>query len=389
MGHRHVRGLGELERAGESRFDLVAVCDPDETRAASIVHEAQESLGETPRVWSRLDELDGSELDSVTITTPPMFHAEIIMLALGRGWHVLVEKPLAPTVEVCRSIESKVQQHATILSVAENFRRDPMNRLLKALLDAGLIGEPRYLLQQARGGGDQMIITEWRHRKEQGGPVMDIGVHNADMMEYLFGPVRAVYARAGLERPSRRNPAATGGASASDPGGVYRRWQEQMPAVFEATGEDVASAFVEFHSGAVCHYREDHAGAGPGMWRREIYGTTGWIECPRDRSGDPVVLHSADHGTLRGGEVLDLVPHFGLDPVASKLFGGDRLGGYRFPFAETDRKILAIEYAELADRAADGRPVEVDAATGRRAVALIEAIFASSASGKRVDLEGG
>ena len=162
-----------------------------------------------------------------------------------------------------------------------------------------------------------------------------------------------------------------------------------MPEVFAATGEDVATALVEFESGAVGHYREDHAAAGPGMWRREIHGTTGWIECPRDRSGDAVTVHSDKHGTLTGADVLGLVPGFTLERVTAKLFGGDRIGGYEFPFAETDRKILAIEYTELADRIADGKPVEVDTATGRRAVALIEAIFTSSASGKPAKLEAG
>jgi predicted dehydrogenase len=346
-------------------------------------------LGKTPKIHAQLSDLEESALDSVTITTPPMSHAEVVLLAISRGWHVLVEKPLAPTVEQCRRIEHVAAGTATVVSVAENFRRDPVNRLLKSAIDGGLIGEPQYLLQQARGGGDQMIITDWRHKKEQGGPVMDIGVHNADMMEYLLGPVAAVYARALLEKTSRRNPAATGGTSTSDPAGVYGRWQKQMPEVFAATGEDVASAFVEFRRGAIGHYREDHAGAGPGMWRREIHGSTGWIRCPRDRSGDPIALVNAEHGTREGEAVLDLMPNFVLDAATAKLFGGHRVAGYDFPFAETDRKILAVEYAELADAILGGKPIEVDVATGTRAVALIEAIFASSASGERVALEPG
>jgi predicted dehydrogenase len=387
MGHRHIRGLAELERVGESRFDLVAVCDPDQARTASILSEVEGSLGGKPLVYAALGDIEAGAIDSVTITTPPKFHPEVALLAMERGWHALVEKPLAPTMEQCLRVEEAAARSGTVLSVAENFRRDPVNRLIRAALDGGIIGELRYLLQQTRGaGGDRMIITDWRHKKEQGGPVMDIGVHNADMMEYLMGPIQSVHAVSSLEKPTRHNPTATGGSPAVDPGGVYRKWQEQMPESFAATGEDVASALIRFQSGAVGHYREDHAGAGPGLWRREVHGSTGWISCPRDRSGEALTLHSHDHGTLNGEGLLHLLPDFTLDRVTAILFGGDRLSGYGFSFPEADRKILAIEYAELADRIEDGGDVEVDAAAGRRAVALIEAMFASNASGRPVAL---
>ncbi len=101
-----------------------------------------------------------------------------------------------------------------MLSVAENYRRDPVNRLARALLDAGAIGTPRLLLHHSIDGGDQMLISVWRHQKDQSGLLLDVGVHYADMIEYLLGEVELVYAQTRLHEPIRKNPARPRAAAA-------------------------------------------------------------------------------------------------------------------------------------------------------------------------------
>src|SRR5690606_38043474 len=129
-------------------------------------------------------------------------------------------------------------------STAENYRRDPINRLAKALLDQGVIGTPRYMIHQTAGGSDLMTISVWRHQKDQSGILLDVGVHFADIMEYFLGEAATVYAQTRLHEPYRRNPAAEGRESSSNPAGVYGRWQKEMPARFQATAEDAAYAVV-------------------------------------------------------------------------------------------------------------------------------------------------
>ena len=63
-----------------------------------------------------------------------------------------------------------------------------MNRLGKALVDAGVIGDPDLMLQHSLGGGDRMLISVWRHRKDASGVLLDVGVHFADILEYYLGP---------------------------------------------------------------------------------------------------------------------------------------------------------------------------------------------------------
>lgn len=81
------------------------------------------------------------------------------------------------------------------LAVAENYRRDPINRLAHALVDAGALGRVFLAVQSSSSGGEKVIITPWRHRREKGGIGLDMGVHYADVLEYLLGPINLFQAR--------------------------------------------------------------------------------------------------------------------------------------------------------------------------------------------------
>ena len=85
-------------------------------------------------------------------------------------------------------------------------------------------------------------------------------------------------------------------------------------------------------------------------------------------------------------DVLDLVPDWRLDPDTAALFGNERPAGYDFDFVTTDRKLLAVEYAELAHCVRTGTQPEVDGAAGRAAVALILRLFESQVAGRPVTL---
>ncbi len=387
MGHRHLYGLAELQNAGLSPFELVGACDPVRANAESLADDAEERLGKRPQVVESLEELEALGVVAVDITTTPRYHHTVAEEALERGWHAMVEKPVGLTVRASNRIRQAAERSGRILSVAENYRRDPMNRLGKALLDAGVIGAPRLMIHNTIGGGSHMTISVWRHQKNESGVLLDVGVHFADILEFYLGPVHSVYAQSRLHEPIRYNPAAgPAGRSSSNPAGVYGKWQKQMPAEFEATAEDASYATVLFESGAVAQYIEDHAGHGQGMWTRQIHGSEGSLELPSDRSGQLITLHK-DGESICDASLLDLAPDFHLEPVTAALFGGGRLWGYQFPFPETDRKLLAVEYGELGLAIEDGGPIEVDATQGTRSVALSYAMLESSEAGRALTME--
>ncbi len=387
MGHRHLYGLAELQNAGLSPFELVGACDPVRANAESLADDAEERLGTRPQVVESMEELEALGVVAVDITTTPRYHHTVAEEAIARGWHAMIEKPVGLTVRASNRIQQAAERSDSIVSVAENYRRDPMNRLGKALLDAGVIGSPRLMIHNTMGGGSNMTITVWRHQKNQSGVLLDVGVHFSDILEFYLGPVRTVYAQSRLHEPIRYNPAAgPAGRSSSNPAGVYGKWQNQMPVQFEATAEDASYATLLFESGAVGQFIEDHAAHGQGVWTRQIHGSAGSLELPSDRSGQLITLHK-DGEAICDESLLDLVPDFHVEPITAALFGGDRLWGYEFPFPVTDRKLLATEYGEFGLAIEDGGSIEVDPAQGARSVALTYAMLESNVAGRALTME--
>ncbi|MBI3944193.1 MAG: Gfo/Idh/MocA family oxidoreductase [Chloroflexi bacterium] len=384
MGHRHLYGLAELQRAGWRDFELAGVCDPVQANAASLAQQAKELLGEAPAIAGNLEELARIGVDAVDITTVPRTHHTVALEALERGWHVMVEKPLGVTVRACNLVWGAATAAGLVLSVAENYRRDPMNRLARALLQAGVIGAPRFLVQHSIGGEDRMTITVWRHQKIEGGLLLDVGVHFTDMLEYLAGEIETVYAQTRLHEPVRKNPAAGGAGAAPNPAGVYDRWQREMPAEFVATAEDAAYATLTFKNGATGQFIEDHAARGRSSWVRQIFGSLGALDLPPDRTGREITLTVAGGEELVGEALLGLVPDFALDPVTAHLFGGERLGKYTLPFPEIDRKLLAVEYADFAAAIRGNHAPEVGGMQGTRSVAAVYSMLESAALGRQV-----
>jgi predicted dehydrogenase len=365
MGNRHLAGLVELTRAGLSDFELVAACDPVRESAQMLAQRAEEQLGGKLAVVERLEELASVGVQAIDAATVPWSHHTVAIEALQRGWHVMVEKPMGLTVRACRLMLEAADSSQSILSAAENFHYDPMNRIGRELLQTGAIGTPRFMIHSSVGGGTGIIATHWRHYKRGGGPLLDVGVHSTYITEYLMGEVESVYAQARLHEKVRRNKEA----------GI------------EPDAEDAVYATFLFRSGAVGQYIEDHAGHGRGLRQRVIYGSKGSLHLPGDRSGNPVTITMDGEGSISDERILDFIPKFRLDEVTAALFGGERIWHYDFPFPETDRKLLAVEYADFAESILRRRPSEVDPARAARAVGLTYAMLESSKLGRSVAME--
>jgi hypothetical protein len=110
------------------------------------------------------------------------------------------------------------------------------------------------------------------------------------------------------------------------------------------------------------------------------------MSLPVDRSGGRIGLQIESQEELSPAELLELVPDFRLDAATASLFGGERLAEYHFAFAETDRKLIAVEYADFAAAIRGERPAEVDAEQGARSVAVSYALLESGVLGRPVTI---
>lgn len=368
MGRRHLLGLKKLQEIGRLRFELVGVCDPIEASARSMADLAEELLGNRPATYADPADLPNN-VEALDVTTSPDLHARIGIEAWQAGRHVQMEKPIALTIAEGRELVAVAHTSGRKLSVAENYRRDPINRLAKTLIDAGVLGKPFLVAQSSSGAGENVIITPWRHLKRACGIAIDMGVHYADILEYLIGPI-ATIAGLGAVIDSERK---------GNDGVMY-----------PADAEDVTVGVGRYESGALATWMLSVAGRGEGHFSRMVYGTAGSLSIPGDRSGQPLRLSLRNGGEDRlipNEELLALAPDFRLDETTSALFGGERITSYDLPWADTDANLLAIELDDFAGAILTGRQPEVDGAFGLRSLAISYGFLESDRLGRFVTVD--
>ncbi|MBN1400371.1 MAG: Gfo/Idh/MocA family oxidoreductase [Anaerolineae bacterium] len=375
MGGRHLRGVKSFYDTDLCNIELVAACDLRRDNAEYLADNAEQMLGKRPQVFESMEAMVRAipDLEAVDVTTDSGSHHRVVSEALDLGLHVLCEKPLASTIRGCNLVIEKHKGTDLVLSVAEQFRRDPICRLTRALLDAKVIGEPQLLLNVGAGGGDRILIFPWRHVKDIGGIFVDSGVHTTDLMQYYLGKIREVYAQAKVMAPIRyRSPGNTGVS------GFYEHWYNEMPESMEATAEDTVISTMDFESGVMGHWTSFQAAHGERLGHEVIYGSKGSLRTAGARNGRPVTLTLDEGGEVPTDKLLDLVPDFHLDEITATLFGADRLASYPFPFPEADRKLIAVEYYELGQCILKGRKPEVDGYVSRGTLAVCHAALESA-----------
>ncbi len=366
MGRRHVLGLKKLQAIGRLRFDLVAVCDPIAASAISMADLAEELLGARPAVFVDPADLP-ADVQALDVTTSPNLHARIGIEALQAGRHVQMEKPITLTIAEGRELLAAVGDRK--LSVAENYRRDPINRLAKALIDAGVLGRPFLIVQSSSGAGEDVIITPWRHLKRACGIAIDMGVHYADILEYLLGPLETIGGMGAVIDAERKGSDGT---------------------MYPADAEDLTVGIGRYESGALATMILSVAGRGEGHFTRMVYGTKGSLSIPGDRTGQPLKLTLRNHGkdeTLSQADLLTLVPDFRLDDTTAALYGAERISSYELSWADTDANLLAIEFDDFAEAIIVGREPEVDGAFGLRSLAISYGFLESDRLGRFVTVD--
>lgn len=165
--------------------------------------------------FSSLDELLGdSTCDAVVIASANVVHKEQAILAAQAGKHVHLEKPMALSVSDAQDIVSACAEARVKLSIGQNFRRWPMFRHAKKMIDSGELGAVSLALGHFSNNlgitaGEESM--RWDPVENPGGPLYSYTIHLADLMEALFGKVESVEAFCGkIGGPSRTDDVAAG-----------------------------------------------------------------------------------------------------------------------------------------------------------------------------------
>ena len=116
---------------------LIWVCDLDEDRAAAVVGPYS-----TVRTTGRLEDvLEDPEVQAVAIATPARTHAEVALVAIEAGKHVLVEKPLAPSYAEAERLVHAAESRGVVLMCDHTYCYTPAVAKIRETIHSGVLGD--------------------------------------------------------------------------------------------------------------------------------------------------------------------------------------------------------------------------------------------------------
>ncbi|RAP75968.1 Gfo/Idh/MocA family protein [Paenibacillus montanisoli] len=277
------------------------------------------------------------DVDIVCVTASSGSHYRIGCAALAAGKHVVIEKPVAmraaEAAELCRMAEER----ALTLSVISQRRFEPLHLEVKRIIAEGRLGklllaEVEVPFYRSQGYYDS---APWRGTiAEDGGALMNQGIHSIDLLLWFAGEASSVYGRT-------------------------------VTATHRMEAEDLGVAIVQFKSGALGTIMASTS-ISPGFPAAiRLYGSGGTIKL----AGSDIV-----HWSVPGYEAP---PSFGSSPA----YGGvsdPRSISHHYHQLQLQNVMHAIE---------SGSPPNVTGEDGFRAVQLIEAVYESSAAEREIRIE--
>jgi myo-inositol 2-dehydrogenase / D-chiro-inositol 1-dehydrogenase len=127
------------------------------------------------------------DVDAVDVVVPNDLHAEVGIAALERGADVLLEKPMARTAEECDALIAAASRSGGILSIGHELRLSAQWGRMKALIDEGEIGEPRYALFDLFRFPYRRGAAGWRYERARVGSwILEEPVHAFDFALWFF-----------------------------------------------------------------------------------------------------------------------------------------------------------------------------------------------------------
>lgn len=139
-----------------------------------------------------------NSLHGIILMTPNGTHRDLAVAAMRAGKHVLVTKPIAPTLAGAAAMIRVARESGRVLAVGHQSRRHPALRAMKRFLGAGGIGTPRRI-EGNTSSPTGLGVTEahWRAQAAEcpGGPLAQLGIHYLDNFQHFLGPIRMVSAR--------------------------------------------------------------------------------------------------------------------------------------------------------------------------------------------------
>ncbi len=184
IGKAHLAVLREAPNA-----ELVAIADP--TPAARDFAQA--------RGIKAYDDyramIDREKLDGAVVAVPNAEHVPVAMACIERGIAVLVEKPIAETVEAANRLCDFAETKNVPILVGHHRRHNPAVRRVRQAIAEGLIGKPAIAtVMYTQLKPSSYFSLGWRREKAGGGPILINLIHEIDLIRFVFGEIESLQA---------------------------------------------------------------------------------------------------------------------------------------------------------------------------------------------------
>lgn len=304
---------------------VVAVFDPNDEEASAAALRF-----DCPQMASYEEILAMEHVEAVVLTTPNRLHRAQVEAAAAAGKHVLVEKPIANTMEDGHAMRHVMESAGRKLMVGHNMRRNPAIRRAHALIREGRIGTPVSTeIHYSAPGGLFLAEGAWRLSPTECPllPVMQLAIHGIDQVQALYGNFAEVHA--------------------------YSR-----AVVVKGGAVDQVSAVWRTHDG--------HHGTLTSNYCSSVQFTT------RFTGTDGTLFTTPHRFSLTRREDTD---------------GKGEGPAYKEDYRDQDGHSFQEQMQVFADHIRLDTPSETDAKTGLSALAVVEALFKSTQSGKPETVE--
>lgn len=212
MLHIGIIGLGAIGQRLIKQFsihqdvEIIAICDTNE----QLVQSTSETLQKVKGYTNYEELLSNPEVNLVYVAVPPKFHYQIVMDAISKKKHVLCEKPLANSIEEAKEMYEAASKAGIIHAM--NFPLNYGGAALKfeELINQNYIGSLRRL-QLSMHFPDWPRAWQknnWVGGREQGGFVLEVGVHFIQQILKIFGDVQNIETK--IELPKDLEKSETG-----------------------------------------------------------------------------------------------------------------------------------------------------------------------------------
>ena len=332
--------VNHIKAVSNNGLELVAVCDVDPAKFDVMFEKA--GCGEFPEAVRCADYvamLDAHpEIELVGIATESGKHAEIALECISRGVNVIIEKPMAMSMEDADRIVALSEEKGVKVAACHQNRFNLAIQKLRGAVEQGRFGKLSHGSVNVRWNRGRSYYDQapWRGTWEQdGGTLMNQCIHGIDLLRWMLGDeVEEVY------------------------GATRQRFHDYLEA------EDVGVAVLKFKSGAVGTI-EGTSNVYPRNLEETLYvfGESGTVKVGGTSTNNIDVWEFADE-TEADSEAK------GLQEATSNVYGNGH----------------TALYADMVDAIENDRAPYVDAVAGRNALEIVLAIYKSQKTGEPVKL---